>query len=88
MLVHTSSWDKITQPGFFFSNNNDVSFLGLRFTPAKVTNYLYHFNIQTQSDTIITKSISFEVIPSKINGFLSLNPESDYTSKFDSELLI
>lgn len=84
MLINSPSGENIIQPGFFDGKKDDVSLWKVRFTPVDVGNYSYQFKIQSPSDTIITKTISVEVIPSKRNGFLRLNPESDYTFKFDS----
>ncbi len=84
MLINSPSGENIIQPGFFDGEQGDISIWGVRFTPVEVGNYSYQFRIQSQSDTIITKTISFKVIPSKRNGFIRLNPESDYTFKFDS----
>lgn len=87
MLINTSSGNKAIQPGFFYSVQKDVLFWGGRFTPLEIGDYSYQFKLQTQSDTIFSKTISVKVIPSKQTGFLRLNPESDYTFKLDSGLL-
>lgn len=84
MLINTPSGYEIVQPCFFNDEQNDVSFWGLRFTPVEIGNYSYQIKIQTQRDTILTKTFSFKVITSERNGFLRLNPESDFTFKFDS----
>lgn len=84
LLINSPSGKNIIQPGFFDGEKNNISFWGMRFTPVEIGNYSYQFKIQTQTDTIVTKTISFKVVPSKRNGFLRRNPESDYTFKFDS----
>ena len=84
MLINAPSGEKIFQPGFFDAEKNTISFWGINFTPVEIGYYSYQFKIQSQRDTIFTKTFSFKVVPSKRNGFLRRNPESDYTFKFDS----
>ena len=88
MLVYAPSGKKILQPGFFYGEKKDTSFWGIRFTPSERGKYSCSFKIQTPEDTIVSKTFLYKVIKSNRNGFLHLNPESDYTFKFNSGQLL
>lgn len=84
LLVTTPSNEKIIQPGFYDGAQDEVSSWGVRFTPLETGKYSFQFMIENQRDTIISKTFSVHVIPSERNGFLRLNPQSDYTLKYDA----
>jgi len=84
MIVISPSGKNIVQPGFFDGDKDGILFWGIRFTPCEIGDYSYRFKIQSRQDTIFTKTFLVKVVPGGRNGFLRLNPVSNYTLKFDS----
>jgi len=84
IIIQTPSDENLVQPGFFQNVKEGISSWGVGFTPVEKGDYTYYFHVQTQTDTVVSKSFSLKVIASKRDGFVRLHPSSDYTFQFDS----
>jgi hypothetical protein len=82
-LINAPSQQQLVLPAFYHSD----SLWQLRFTPDEIGAYQYQIRADCSGDTSTTQSHYFNVSSSRHDGFIRLNPQSNYTFLFDSRKL-
>ncbi len=83
VLVTDSQHEMFTIPAFYYQQTAETSSWQSRFTPARVGTYYFQIRIKSMESTILSKTISLNVIPSNRKGFIRLDPQSFYRFQYD-----
>lgn len=84
MVIAPPDGDTLVLPCFYCAGPSQNSLWEARFTAMQSGAYSYRIYVITAQDTSVSKPYRLEVENSEADGFLHLNPFSNYSFRFDS----
>jgi hypothetical protein len=83
-IINTPTGEFLTLPCFYKAGDSKKSEWEARFTARQPGAYTYYIQSISHEDTLFSKSYPLDVEASDNDGFLKLNPNSQYSFVFDS----